>query len=39
MDEKQKALETLTSEVTSYLEKLSYSDSRISQYHSAFYWR
>jgi site-specific recombinase XerD len=35
MDEKQKALETLTSEVTSYLEKLSYSDSRISQYHSA----
>jgi site-specific recombinase XerD len=35
MDEEQKAFEVLTSEVASYLEKLSYSESRISQYRSA----
>lgn len=35
MEEKQKAFEALTSEVTGYLKKLSYSDSRISQYCSA----
>ncbi len=35
MKEKQKALEILTLEVTSYLQKSSYSESRISQYRSA----
>ncbi len=35
MEEKQKAFEVLTSEVTGYLGKLSYSESRISQYRSA----
>jgi site-specific recombinase XerD len=35
MDEEQKAFEVLTSEVASYLEKLFYSESRISQYRSA----
>ncbi len=37
MEEKQKTFGILTSEVVSYLQKLSYSDSRISQYQSA--WR
>ncbi len=35
MEEKQKTLEMLTKEVNDYLLKLSYSKSRISQYHSA----
>ncbi|KLU63603.1 hypothetical protein CEB3_c00170 [Peptococcaceae bacterium CEB3] len=35
MEEKQKVLEVLTSEVVGYLRKLSYSESRISQYRSA----
>lgn len=35
MEKKQKTLEMLTSEVISYLQKLSYSASRISQYRSA----
>jgi len=35
MEKKQKSFEILTSEVVSYLQKLSYSDSRISQYRSA----
>ena len=35
MEENQKTFEILTSEVISYLQKLSYSDSRISQYRSA----
>lgn len=35
MEEKQKTFEVLASEVISYLERLSYSDSRISQYRSA----
>ncbi len=35
MEQKQKTLEMLTDEVVSYLKKLSYSDSRISQYRSA----
>lgn len=35
MKEKQKAFEILTLEVTSYLQKSSYSESRISQYRSA----
>jgi integrase/recombinase XerD len=35
MKEEQKTFEMLTGEVISYLEKLSYSDSRISQYRSA----
>ena len=35
MEEKQNTLEMLTGEVISYLKKLSYSDSRISQYRSA----
>jgi len=34
MQEKMK-FEVLTTDVTNYLQKLSYSDSRISQYHSA----
>ena len=35
MEEKLKTLEVLASDVTGYLEKLSYSESRISQYRSA----
>jgi len=35
MEENQRTFEFLTSEVISYLQKLSYSDSRISQYRSA----
>lgn len=35
MEKRQKTLEMLTFEVISYLEKLSYSDSRINQYRSA----
>jgi len=35
MEENQKTFEFLTSKVISYLQKLSYSDSRISQYRSA----
>jgi integrase/recombinase XerD len=35
MKEEQKTFEMLTGEVISYLQKLSYSDSRISQYRSA----
>lgn len=35
MEEKQQTLEVLASEVIEYLEKLSYSESRISQYRSA----
>jgi len=35
MEKDQKTFEFLTSEVISYLQKLSYSDSRISQYRSA----
>ena len=35
MEEKQKTLEMLTNEVINYLQKISYSDSRISQYRSA----
>jgi site-specific recombinase XerD len=35
MEEKQKTFDMLTYEVISYLQKLSYSDSRISQYRSA----
>ena len=35
MEENQKTFEILTFEVISYLQKLSYSDSRISQYRSA----
>jgi len=35
MEEKQKTFENLTLEVTRYLQKLSYSQSRISQYRSA----
>ncbi len=35
MEEKQKTLETLTCEVLRYLQKLSYSGSRINQYRSA----
>ena len=35
MEEKQKTFGILTSEVVSYLQKLSYSDSSISQYRSA----
>jgi site-specific recombinase XerD len=35
MEEKQKTFEMLTLEVTSYLQRLSYSESRISQYRSA----
>lgn len=37
MKEKQKTIEMLTAEVVSYLQKLSYSDSRISQYRSAWH--
>jgi len=35
MEEKQKTFNLLTDEVISYLQKLSYSDSRINQYRSA----
>ena len=35
MKEEQKSFEMLTGEVIRYLQKLSYSDSRISQYRSA----
>jgi site-specific recombinase XerD len=35
MEEKQKTLDMLASEVISYLQKLSYSESRINQYRSA----
>ena len=34
MEEKQNTLEMLTGKVISYLKKLSYSDSRISQYRA-----